>query len=116
MIQLCIKRAAYVVLLAASTHNAQTPTSAELDFLHGLSEYENIRRMLPDAIQREAQGMVQARKRTLDLSSPEALARRREFVRERMLHAIGGPPERTPLNARVVDTVQRDGYRIEKII
>jgi cephalosporin-C deacetylase-like acetyl esterase len=111
-----MKRALLVLLLVASTQDAQTPASADLDFLHGLSEYENIRRMLPDFIQRDAQAMVEARKRTLDVSSPDALARRRQFVRERILHAIGGPPERTPLNARVVETLQRDGYRIEKII
>ena len=111
-----MKRVFLVLLLTASTHNAQTPAPADLDFLHGLSEYENIKRMLPDAVQRDAQAMVQARRRALDLSSSDALARRRQFVRERILHAIGGPPERTPLNARVVDTLQRDGYRIEKII
>lgn len=30
--------------------------------------------------------------------------------------AIGGFPERTPLNARQTGTVQREGYRVEKII
>ncbi|MBR1588964.1 MAG: acetylxylan esterase [Kiritimatiellae bacterium] len=35
---------------------------------------------------------------------------------ERMAEAVGGFPERTPLNAKVVATVPREGYRIEKIL
>ena len=34
----------------------------------------------------------------------------------RMVEAVGGFPERTPLNAKVVATVPREGYRIEKIL
>jgi dienelactone hydrolase len=38
-------------------------------------------------------------------------------LRQHALEAIGGlPRERTPLNARIVDTVRMDGYRIEKVI
>ena len=37
-------------------------------------------------------------------------------LRGAMTDAIGGFPERTPLNVRVVDTVRRDGYTIEKIV
>ncbi len=34
----------------------------------------------------------------------------------RMVEAVGGFPARTPLNAKVVATVPREGYRIEKIL
>ena len=91
-------------------------TAQDLDFLHGLDEYENIRRMLPDYMQRRGQELVDARKRTLSIQTPEDLARRRQFVRAQILQAIGGLPERTPLNAHTVATLERDGYRIEKII
>jgi len=37
---------------------------------------------------------------------------RREFF----LKQIGGLPERTPLNAQVVGTLQGDGYRVEKVL
>ena len=30
--------------------------------------------------------------------------------------AIGGLPERTPLNPQITGKVQRDGYRVEKVI
>ena len=35
---------------------------------------------------------------------------------EQMVEAVGGFPARTPLNAKVVATVPRDGYHIEKIL
>lgn len=40
----------------------------------------------------------------------------RKTMHGNMLAAIGAFPERTPLNARTVATVKRDGYRIEKVI
>lgn len=113
------KVASVILLLLAGCGGfglAQAPSPEDLDFLHSLSEYENIRRMLPNYMEREAEAFVQSRKRSLDLSTPEALTRRRQFVRERILHAIGGLPERTPLNAQTVDTLERDGYRVEKVI
>jgi cephalosporin-C deacetylase-like acetyl esterase len=95
---------------------AQSSSSEDLDFLHGLDEYENIRRMLPNYMEQKAQALVESRKHSLQLSTSEALGQRRRFVRERILHAIGGLPERTPLEARIVGTLERDGYRVEKVI
>ena len=40
----------------------------------------------------------------------------RAWMRTRFVAAIGGFPERTPLNAQVRDTAVRDGYRVEKIV
>ena len=40
----------------------------------------------------------------------------RKRMHARMMAAMGEWPERTPLNARTVATVRRDGYRIEKVI
>lgn len=37
-------------------------------------------------------------------------------VQERVRQSFGPEPERTPLNARVVGTVERDTYKIEKLI
>lgn len=45
----------------------------------------------------------------------QAEARQRE-VRKKILTLIGGLPEKTPLNAKVVGTTQADGFRIEKIL
>lgn len=45
----------------------------------------------------------------------EAYDAKRADLRGRLIAAMGGLPERTPLNARTVATVRRDGYRIEKV-
>jgi cephalosporin-C deacetylase-like acetyl esterase len=41
---------------------------------------------------------------------------RQSAVRQGILRLIGGLPEKTPLNPRIVGSVQGDGFRIEKII
>lgn len=40
----------------------------------------------------------------------------RSKMRRKMLRRIGEMPERTPLNAKITGIVQRNGYRIEKIL
>ena len=46
----------------------------------------------------------------------EEIAAYQGRMREWVLQAIGGLPERTPLRAQVTGTVRRPGYRIEKIV
>ena len=112
----CTRRSCLLMLAGSAVLEAQESGAERLDFLHGLSEYENLRRMLPDYMEREAQSAVAARRRSLKLATAEDVARRRQYVREHILQAIGGLPERTPLNPRTIATVEREGYRIEKII
>jgi len=50
------------------------------------------------------------------LVTPEAIVERQKKLKSLWLDAVGEFPERTPLNARTVGTLGRDGYRIEKII
>ena len=40
----------------------------------------------------------------------------RAALRARAAEAMGGFPERTPLNARTVGVIERDGYTIEKVV
>jgi hypothetical protein len=55
------------------------------------------------------------RKRSL-IRTPGALAERSAYVRAKCIDMIHGLPERTPLDAVVVRTHERDGYRIECIL
>jgi cephalosporin-C deacetylase-like acetyl esterase len=48
--------------------------------------------------------------------TPEEVAAYQKRLREKFLEAIGGLPERSPLEARVTGTLPCDGYRIEKVI
>ena len=49
-------------------------------------------------------------------ASRDALVARQAEVRARTLASIGGSPEKTPLNAKVLGRVQKDGYVIEKVL
>jgi cephalosporin-C deacetylase-like acetyl esterase len=106
----------WLLVLIAATLGAQTPEST--DFLQGLPDFREVRNMLPDYLNRKALALLEARRgEVARIASLDDLARRRALIRERVLRAIGGlPAERTPLNARTVATLDRDGYRIEKIV
>lgn len=57
------------------------------------------------------------RERFEKLHTHDDVVKLQNELRQRALDVIGGlPKERTPLNARIVDTVRMDGYRIEKVI
>ncbi len=50
------------------------------------------------------------------LTSAEDWRGRQSYVRETLIDMMGGLPERTPLNARVVGVLERGEYRVEKVI
>lgn len=75
------------------------------------------RKMLYAYLQGEcAKQFDERRKAVAALKTPEDVKKRQELLRARFIEAIGGYPERTPLNAKVVGTVEGDGFRIEKVI
>ncbi len=48
--------------------------------------------------------------------TPEAIQQYQQRLQAEFIERIGGFPERTPLNPQVVGTLDRRGYRVEKII
>ena len=50
------------------------------------------------------------------LTSPVAVRQRQSWVGETFWRLVGGQPERTPLNTRVVGSFERPAYRVEKLI
>ena len=50
------------------------------------------------------------------LTTPSEVQARQKFIREWMTRAVGGFPEKTPLNARITGGFARDGYRVEHLI
>jgi cephalosporin-C deacetylase-like acetyl esterase len=74
-------------------------------------------RMLRAYLLAEAQKAFDARRATVaTLKTPDDVQKRQKELRAKFVAALGGFPEKTPLNARVVDTDQRDGYRVERVI
>ena len=54
--------------------------------------------------------------RVAAIRTPDAVRERQAYIRKTLLEEIGGFPEKTPLNAKVTGTVERDAYTIEKIV
>ncbi|MBI1830010.1 MAG: acetylxylan esterase [Planctomycetes bacterium] len=75
------------------------------------------RKMLSAYLLAEAQKHFDARKAEVaGLKTPDDVRKRQAMLRTRMMEALGGFPEKTPLNPQVVGKDQRDRYRIEKVI
>jgi len=50
------------------------------------------------------------------IRTPEDVKARDQFVRSKMLAMLGGLPEKAPLNPGSSGAIERDGYRIEKLL
>ena len=50
------------------------------------------------------------------LNSPESIRKRGDAFRAWLTASIGGWPEKTPLRPRITGVLNRDGYRIEKLV
>ncbi|HVE40954.1 MAG TPA: prolyl oligopeptidase family serine peptidase [Planctomycetota bacterium] len=75
------------------------------------------RKMLYGFLQAECGKAFDARRAAVAaLKTPEDLKKRQELLRAKFIEALGGFPEKTPLNGRVVGTLKGDGFRVEKVI
>ena len=54
--------------------------------------------------------------RVARIRTPAGVKERQAYIRAKLLEEIGGFPEKTPLNARITGTLEREGYRVEKLI
>lgn len=71
----------------------------------------------PDSIARSMNQAGASRNALLArIQSKEQIASRSTTVREQLWEILGGRPRETPLNARTVGTIERSGYRIEKLV
>jgi cephalosporin-C deacetylase-like acetyl esterase len=73
--------------------------------------------MMQRYLRRQTDGALQRWKNDYEKrKTPEQIAEYQKRVRAAFVAAVGGMPERTPLNAKVVATISRQGYRVEKVI
>jgi len=74
-------------------------------------------RMLHEHLMRKAHAAIDKKLAEYEtLNTPQEIAGYQERMQTFFVSHIGGFPERTPLNERIVDKQQRDGYRVEKLI
>jgi cephalosporin-C deacetylase-like acetyl esterase len=110
-----LKPSFLLFLLLASPLRAQPNT--DLDFLSGLPDFQNFKRMLPEYLNGKAKNLLEQRRTAISrFSNNQDVAHQKAYLRERMLEALGGFPEKTPLNAQSVGVLEREDYRIEKVI
>ncbi len=75
------------------------------------------RQMLHRYLLTEAQKHFDTRRELIaKLQTPEDIAKRQAYLKGKFLEALGGFPEKTPLNAKVTGTLKADGFRVEKVI
>lgn len=104
------------ILLGALLVLGASPLRAE-DVGTVLKPDEQPRTMLYRALGNQAHELLEARRKTVAaLPTPEAIRQRQTTLRGKFLEALGDLPEKTPLNARVVATDRRDGYRVERLV
>lgn len=75
------------------------------------------RQMLYKHLLAQAQKHFDARRLEIaKLKSPEDIKKRQDYLRDKFLQALGGLPDKTPLNAHVVGTVPGEEFRVDKVI
>ena len=91
--------------------------AAPAEDLTCLKENERAQAVLYARLQQEAYAALDRRTETYEqLKTPEQIRAYQRRLRDFFIKQLGGFPERTPLNARTVRTIQADGYRIENVI
>lgn len=102
---------------AAALSSARATAQEQLDFLTDLSEHGDLKDRLPQYLKRLAHERLAERKReVLAMRTPADVARRKAYIRQTMEEAVGGFPERTPLNPKTVGVIEKADYRIEKVV
>lgn len=86
---------------------------SELDFTKAIGELRDLPQQLPLHLRGEAAKYLAQRP---ELRTAGAVRERAAAFRKQLIANIGGLPERTPLNARTVGVIEREHFRIEKVI
>ncbi|MGH9631071.1 MAG: alpha/beta hydrolase family protein, partial [Bryobacteraceae bacterium] len=100
---------ALVVLLAAFSAG----TAADLSVAPAGQLSKELYTYLTSAAERH---WTDRKEKVAALSSPGEVRDRQKYIRRWILDAIGGFPEKTPLNPRITGGFTRDGYRVEHLV
>ena len=90
-----------------STANRNTKEHVDRDFWNDW----------PDFVARKMHDARSMRRKLIDsVQTSQDMQKRAALVREQLWAILGGIPERTPLNPRIVGSIDRGRYRIDKVI
>ncbi|HTS67196.1 MAG TPA: acetylxylan esterase [Candidatus Acidoferrales bacterium] len=114
-----MKRFYLIPLTAALLWVTPAPAQSRDDwnFLSDPSVFHDIHGMLSAWLKERAFALLDERQRTIArIATIDDLKARQQYWRRHMLSYVGGLPERTPLNPRIVGTLDRGDYRVEKVL
>ncbi len=101
---------------SAQTRTPPAITGAPGVDLHGNAALPDYSRDLERYLVRVADTARERRQRLIDaITSPADVKQRQDAVVADLWKMLGGPLERTPLTPRITGTLDRPGYRIEKL-
>ena len=93
------------------------PDEENLDVFQQWVKWNNPGDMLLDLLTKEAVSLYDKRSAEVALLKSESdWLTRQKFVKEKLREIIGPFPEKTPLNAKIISVIKKEGYRIEKIV
>lgn len=101
-------KTAFLLLLAFTAAQAQTSLDVTAGGLQGMVD-----RYLTEVAKTQWEARAA---RVAQIRTPAAAKERQQDIRKALLEEIGGFPEKTPLNARITGTLDRDDYTVEKLI
>jgi len=90
----------------------------ELDVIRGnWLHYNNATNALYQHLSTEAYGLLEQRVQAVSkLQSLGDWKKRQDWIKKSLMNVMGPFPERTPLNAKVVRTVEKGDYKVEHIV
>jgi cephalosporin-C deacetylase-like acetyl esterase len=120
-----LRRASWCLLLCwLSTAEAQTPPASapandpypEWSVFYGAAEFEAPGSMLSRHLEKVAAGQTAARHALIGSLTAGSVEDYRAKTRARLRAVVGAFPARTPLRAVTTGTLEREGYRVEKVV
>jgi hypothetical protein len=109
-----------VVLLLLFSVTGNSPAQSDYNVIAGKwLEHSDAKNSLYRYFTGVAFEQLQHRRKIVDsLCSGDfaGLRERQQYVRDKLMECTGPFPERTPLNAKIVRTVEKEGFRVEHII
>lgn len=108
-----MKRTLLLLLTATCVFSSKAPA----DDLTCLTDSQRARARLYINLQQEAYAALDRRVETYEqLRTPDQIRAYQQKLGAFFVRQLGGFPDRTPLNARTVRTIEENGYRIENVI
>jgi dienelactone hydrolase len=107
----------FILVFLAKTSTPAFAQEENLEVFRSWVEWSDGKHMLIHYLNREAFDCLNQRKREVAILSTKIGWKKRQEKVKIILNEIIGPfPEKTPLNPQVTGIVQKDGFRIEKVV